>query len=117
MKLFDAEFRFMGLLWREEPLTSTELSKLCEKEFGWKKATTYSMIKKLQERNIIKNEKAVVSSIAKREEVQQYESDALLKRAFDDSVPAFLNSFLKGRTITQEEAESLKMMIEEAIES
>ena len=75
LKLFDAEYKFMDIIWELEPINSTELTKVCRKKLGWKKSTTYTMIRKLSERSILKNENATVPALLKREEVQKYESE------------------------------------------
>ena len=114
VKLFDAEYRFMDLLWELGPINSTELVKICLKEVGWKKSTTYSMIKRLSERGIVKNEKAVVAALATREQVQKYESEAVLEKAFDGSLPLFITAFLSDKKLSREEAAEIVAMIEEA---
>lgn len=114
LKLFDAEYRFMCLLWEHEPVNSTGLVRLCFDRFEWKKSTTYSMIKRLGERGILKNENAVVTALVKKEDVQKYESEALLEKTFDNSLPAFLTAFLRDKKLSESEAERLKKMIEEA---
>lgn len=113
-KLFDAEFKFVNIIWDLEPVNSTELSKICLQRLGWKKPTTYNMIRKLEERGILKNEKATVTAIVKREQVQKYESEVLLKKAFDGSLPVFLATFLKDKKLSKQEADKIKKMIEEA---
>lgn len=113
-KLFDAEFKFISIIWEHEPVNSTELSKICLQELGWKKSTTYNMIRKLVERDIVQNVNATVSSLVKREQVQKYESEVLLEKAFDGSLPTFLATFLKDRKLSKAEAEEIKRMIEGA---
>ncbi len=113
-KLFDAEYRFMDIIWDLEPINSTKLTQVCLKKLGWKKSTTYTMIRKLSERSILKNERATVTALVKREEIQRYETEALLERSFDNSLPAFLATFLKDKKLTKEEAKELKEMIEGA---
>lgn len=113
-KLFDAEYKFLSLIWEEEPVNSTALVKVCQEKLGWKKPTTYTMIRKLAERGIVKNEQTIVTALVKREQVQQYESEALVEKAFDNSLPAFVASFLRNKTLTKHEADELKRMIEEA---
>jgi len=112
LKLFDAEYKFMSIIWEREPVNSTELSKICEKELGWKKPTTYSMIKKLSERGIVQNEKATVTTLIARESVQKYEADVFIDRVFDGSMPSFITSFLKGKTLSEDEAQKIKAMID-----
>ncbi|HHV13872.1 MAG TPA: BlaI/MecI/CopY family transcriptional regulator [Clostridiales bacterium] len=114
LKIFDAEYRFMSIVWEKEPVNSTELVRLCQSEFGWKKSTTYSVIKRLSERGVLKNENAVVTSLVKRIQVQRYESEQLLEKAFDNSLPSFVAAFLQNKRLTQSEAEQIKKMIEEA---
>lgn len=114
LKLFDAEYRFMCVLWEHEPVNSTELVRLCLDHFKWKKSTTYSMIKRLGERGVLKNENAIVTALVKKEDVQKYESEVLLEKAFDNSLPMFLTAFLRDKKLSKNEAEKLKKMIEEA---
>ncbi|MNO37798.1 Penicillinase repressor [compost metagenome] len=113
-KLFDAEYKFVSLIWENEPVNSTELVKLCHGKLGWKKSTTYTVLRKLCERGILQNENAVVSALIKREDAQRYESEALLDKAFDGSLPKFLTAFLGNRQLSPKEAEQLKRIIEEA---
>ena len=94
---------------------STELSKICFQKLGWKKSTTYTMIRKLSQRGILKNEKTIVTSLVKREEIQKYESEELIEKSFDNSLPAFLATFLEGKKLSKKEAEEIKKMIEEAV--
>jgi predicted transcriptional regulator len=113
-KLFDAEYKFLTIIWDMEPVNSTELSKICVEKLGWKKSTTYNMIRKLVERGVLKNEDAIVYSLVKREDVQKYESRTLLEKSFHGSLPSFLSAFLKDKKLTKEEALEIKKMIEEA---
>ena len=113
-KLFDAEYNFVSLIWDNEPVNSTELVRLCLEKLGWKKSTTYTVLRKLCERGILQNQNAVVTALIKREEAQKYESEALIEKAFDGSLPQFLTAFLGEKKITKKEAEELKRIIEEA---
>ncbi|SMB85814.1 Predicted transcriptional regulator [Desulfonispora thiosulfatigenes DSM 11270] len=114
LKLFDAEYKFLDIIWEVEPINSTELSKIASQKLGWKKSTTYTMIRKLCERGILQNENATVTSLVKREEIQRHESENLLEKIFDDSLPAFLAAFLKDKKISAKEAREIKEMIEDA---
>ncbi|MGI6648968.1 MAG: BlaI/MecI/CopY family transcriptional regulator [Bacillota bacterium] len=113
-KLFDAEYKFVSLIWDNEPINSTELVRLCADKLGWKKSTTYTVLKKLCERGILQNKEAMVTALVKREDVQRYESRAVLEKAFDGSLPKFLTAFLDNRKLSIQEAEELKRIIEEA---
>ena len=112
LKLFDAEYKFMSIVWAHEPVNSTELTRLCEKELGWKKPTTYTMIKKLCERGIMQNEKATVTTLIEREAVQKYEADVFVDKVFDGSVPSFIASYLQDKTLSEEEARVIKSMVD-----
>lgn len=113
-KLFDAEYKFMCIIWDNEPINSTELSKISLKLLGWKKPTTYTMLRKLSEKELIKNENATVTALVKREQVQKYESEQIIEKNFDGSLPTFLATFLDNKKITEKEAAELKRIIEEA---
>ncbi len=113
-KLYEAEYKFMDIIWKHEPVNSTELTKLCFQLLGWKKSTTYTMIKKLSERGILNSQHATVTALIRREQVQKYESEILMEKAFNNNLPAFLAAFLKDRKISKQEAEDIKKMIEEA---
>ncbi|PHV69364.1 BlaI/MecI/CopY family transcriptional regulator [Sporanaerobium hydrogeniformans] len=115
-KLFDAEYKFLSIIWELEPINSTELCKVCLERLGWKKATTYTMLRKLASRDFLKNEQAIVTTLVKREKVQRYESEALLEKAFDNSLPSFIAAFLKDRKLSKEEAEKIERLIREATE-
>jgi predicted transcriptional regulator len=114
IKIFDAEYRFMCLVWEKEPISSPELVKLCADRFGWKKSTTYTVIKRLSERGALKNENTVVTSRVSRLQVQKFESEQLLEKTFDNSLPSFITAFLQDKKVSREEAEQIKRMIEEA---
>ena len=115
-KVFESEYRFLCILWEHEPVSSPELVKLCNQEFGWKKSTTYTVIKKLADKGIIRNKNTIVESLVSKEEVDRQASDELLERTCQGNVPAFLAAFLKDRKLSKEEAERIKKMIEDASE-
>ena len=116
-KLFDAEYRLMDLVWSLEPVNSTALARRCEESFGWKKSTAFNLIRKLAERGFLRNDRATVTALVKREQVRQYESAAVVERGFGGSLPAFVAAFLKGNRLSQEEAEELRKLIAESEES
>jgi len=113
LKLCDSDLRFMTIIWDNEPVTSPRLVELCFEKFGWKKSTTYTMIKKLSEKGFAKNENAVVSSLIPKAEVQSYESERIVEQAFEGSLPKFLVAFFDGKTISEKEAAELKRLIDE----
>lgn len=111
-KVFESEYRFCCIVWDNEPVNSTELVKLCKEKLGWAKATTYTVIKRLSERGIIKSENATVTTLYTREEVQSSEVEELIERTFDGSLPEFFAAFVKGRSLSAEEAEKLHRLID-----
>lgn len=113
-KLFDAEYKFMEIIWEHEPVNSTELVRLSLDTLGWKKSTTYTVLRKLCERGMLSNDNAIVTAIVKREDAQRNESRTLMDKAFNGSLPQFLTAFLGGNKISQQEADELKRIIEEA---
>ena len=112
-KIFESEYRFCLILWEHEPIKSTELAKLCEAELGWKKATTYTVIKRLSERNVIKSENAVITSLVSKEEVQTAEIDDMVDRTFSGSIPDFLAAFSKSRKLSKKEINEIQRLIDE----
>ena len=113
-KLYDAEYRLMDLVWSLEPVNSTALSRMCLERFGWKKSTSFNLIRKLLERGFLRNEQATVTAQIKREQVRRYESTAVVDKSFGGSLPAFVAAFLQEKRLTEAEAEELRRMIEEA---
>lgn len=110
-KIFDSELRFCEILWERQPVKSSELVQLCAQRLGWKKSTTYTVIKRLTERGVVQTENAVVTAQVSRDEVQRAESRAFVERNFSGSLPSFLNAFVGGRGLSAEEADELRRMI------
>lgn len=113
LRLCDSEYRFMMLVWDSEPVKSGDLVKISKDRLGWKKSTTYTVIKKLSERGFIKNEDTVVTALVSKEECQAVESDYFMERTFEGSLPGFVAAFLGGKTISAKEAEEIKRLIDE----
>ncbi len=111
-RLCESDYRFMQVIWDNEPTGSMELVKLCAERLGWKKSTTFTMIRKLSERGLIKNENSVVTALIGRDETQKKESSLFIEQTFGGSLPIFLASFFGGRKISEEEAEELKKLID-----
>ncbi len=115
-KLFDAEMKFMDIVWQQEPLTTRQLTQACEGRLGWKRTTTYTVLKKLSDRGIVQNVDSVVTSLVKREQVQRYESEAVIDRSFGGSLPSFVAAFMSGRGISEEEAAEIRKLIDQCRE-
>ena len=111
-KVFESEYRFCLILWEHEPIKSSELVNLCREQLGWKPTTTYTVIKRLSQRGVLKNENTIVSSLISKDEVQAAELNDLVERTFEGSLPAFIAAFTKRRTLTPEEADAIRRMIE-----
>ena len=112
LRLAEGEYRFARIVWDNEPIPSGKLVELSQKELGWKKSTTYTVLKKLVERGVLRNENAVVSAVIPREDILREESRAVVDRAFDGSLPSFLAHFMGGRTLSDQEADELKAVID-----
>lgn len=112
LRLAEGEYRFACIVWDHEPLPSGKLVELSREQLGWKKSTTYTVLKKLVDRGILRNENAVVTAAVPKEAVLREESRAVVDRAFDGSLPSFLAHFMGGRTISDEEADELKAIID-----
>ena len=112
LRLAEGEYRFARIVWENEPLPSGKLVELSQKELGWKKSTTYTVLKKLVERGILRNENAVVTAAVPKEDILREESRAVVDRAFEGSLPSFLAHFMGGKTISNAEADELKALID-----
>ena len=111
-KIFESEYRFCMILWEHEPVPSGELVRLCRERLGWKPTTTYTVIRRLSERGVLKNENAVVTSLVSREEAQAAELDELMETRFGGSVPAFLAAFSRRGRLSDAELDELQRMID-----
>lgn len=111
-KLAESEYRFMQVVWDNEPIESGQLVKLCAEKFDWKKSTTYTVLRRIQEKGLLKNENTIVTAIVPKGKVQAYESQHFIDRTFEGSLPQFLTSFLGGKTISPQKAEEIKRLID-----
>ena len=111
-KVFESEYRFCLILWENEPIKSSELVSLCKEKLGWKPTTTYTVIKRLSERGVVKNENTVVSSLVSKDEIQEAEIDEMVEKTFEGSVPAFLAAFTKKRNLSEKEIAEIRKMID-----
>ncbi len=111
-KVFESEYRFCLILWEHEPIKSSELVALCKEQLGWKPTTTYTVIKRLSERGVLKNENTVVTSLVSKEEVQAAEIHEMVQKTFEGSLPAFIAAFTKHQTLSDAEIDSIRQMID-----
>ena len=112
-KLGVVEARFADLIWENEPLSSGALVRLCEEELGWKKSTTYTVLKKLCQRGIFRNEGGAVTSLISREDFFSAQSRRFVEESFDGSLPAFIAAFAAGKRLTAREIAEIRKMIDE----
>lgn len=112
----ESEYRFMEILWEEEPVSSMELVRLCGERLNWKKSTTYTVIRKLSEKQIVSSENTIVRTLVSRNCIQRQESNHILNRKFGGSLPSFITAYLQDKKLTKEEAERLQKLIQDATE-
>jgi len=111
-KVFESEYRFCLILWEHEPVKSSELVQLCKEQLGWKPTTTYTVIKRLSERGVLKNESTIVSALVTKDEVQAAEIEELVEKKFEGSLPAFVAAFTKHQRFSKEEIDEVQAMID-----
>ena len=111
-KIFESEYRFCLILWEHEPVNSTKLVELCKNQLGWSKATTYTVIRRLSERGVLKNKNATVTSLISKEQAQASRLEEMVEETFEGSVPAFIAAFSKSKRLTKQEADQLRQLID-----
>lgn len=111
-KIFESEYRFCLILWENEPIASMKLAALCKERLGWSKTTTFTVIKRLSERGVVKNENATVRALITKEQAQVAEIDEIMEKRFEGSLLAFLAAFAKSRHLSDAEIEALRSIIE-----
>ena len=111
-KVFESEYRFFLILWENEPVKSSKLVELCKEQLGWKPTTTYTVIKRLSERGVLKNENTMVTSLVSKEEVQAAELNEMVEKTFEGSLPAFIAAFTKYQKISDAEIDAVQQMID-----
>ena len=112
-KVHEGEYRFCLILWENEPIQSAKLAKLCNERLGWSRTTTYTIIRRLTDRGIVRSENAIVSSVVKKEEVQLSEMNELMEKTFEGSLPAFIAAFARRQKLSEEDVEALRRLIDQ----
>lgn len=112
LELGTIQERFADIVWAKEPLGSGELVKICEKELNWKKATTYTVLRKLCEKGLLKNENGVVSSLISKEEFYSAKSEQIIEESYEGSLPTFVAAFISRKNLTAKEADEIQKMID-----
>ena len=112
MKLGLVESHFADIVWKNEPIHSRDLVKICEKELNWKKSTTYTVLRKLCERRLFQNQDGIVSALISKAEFYAIQSEKFVEETFEGSFPAFLNAFSSRKKLTAEEIAQVRQMID-----
>ena len=111
-KIFESEYRFCLLLWENEPINSTKLVALCKEQLGWSKATTYTVIRRLSERGVVRNENTMVSTLVSKEDAQKSRLEEMVEETFQGSSPAFIAAFSASKKLSQEDVDQLQALID-----
>lgn len=111
IELGDVQATFADIIWSNEPIGSGELVKICEKELNWKKPTTYTVLRKLCEKGLFKNEDGVVTSLISKEEFNASKSEKFVEDTYEGSLPAFIAAFMSQKKISKNEIEEIQKMI------
>jgi predicted transcriptional regulator len=112
IKIFDAEYKFMNIIWGHSPISSTQLVKLANEELGWKKSTTYTVVRRLCERGVLVNEKTVVTALVTREQVMRAESEEHIGKVYEGSLKLFFTTFLQKEKLNSDEINELKKIVD-----
>lgn len=111
-KIHESEYRFCLIMWEYEPITAVELVKLCQEQLGWKRTTTYTVIKRLGERRVLQNQDGIITSLISKDDAQSFEIDELVEKKFEGSLPAFIAAFTKRKDLSDRELDEVQQMID-----
>ena len=111
-KIFESEYRFCQILWQVGEVSAAELARICQERLGWKRTTTYTVIKRLGERGVLENSGGTVKALVTREEAQASEIGEMLEKKFDGSLPMFVTAFARYQNLSDRELEQIRDMIE-----
>ena len=111
-KIFESEYRFCLILWEHEPISASSLAKLCLEQLGWKRTTTYTVIKRLAERGVLSNDNSMVVSLITKEQVQASDICELVDKRFGGSVPTFIAAFAKHQDLSDADLDEMQRMID-----
>ena len=111
-KIFDSEYRFCEILWEHEPVSSSELVRLCREKLDWKKSTTYTVIRRLSERGVVQSRDAIVTSLVSRQEALSAQSAQVVEKSFAGSLPDFIAAFTRKKKLSRQEIAEIRRMID-----
>lgn len=113
VRIAEVEYKFVELIWENEPIASGELVRLCEKELNWKKSTTYTVLRRLCDRGILMNDNAIVTSLISKEEYVGLCSEQFVEDTFEGSLPQFLAAFMKRKKLNKKQINEIQQMIDD----
>ena len=113
-KIFEKEYRFCLILWEHEPISRADLAKICEEQLGWKTTTTYTVVKRLCDRGVLRNDNSLISALVSKDEAQSAEIDGFVEEKFEGSLPAFFAAFTKKQKFSDNDLDELQAMIDRA---
>lgn len=108
----DLEFKFAQLIWNNEPIKSGELITLCAKRFGWKKSTTYTVLKRLCDKGLFENNNGIVKSLISENDYFGLESERAVNNLFNGSLPMFISSFTQRQRLSEKDIEEIKRILD-----
>ena len=111
-KIHEGEYRFCLIMWEHQPIKAVDLAKLCQEKLAWKRTTTYTIIKRLGERGILKLENGVVTALISKEEAEAAEIETLVESKFGGSLPAFVAAFTKHQDMSEQDLDEVQQMID-----
>ena len=111
-KIFESEYRFCLILWENEPVSSGKLVQLAKEALGWSKATTYTVIRRLTDRGVVKSENTIVTSLISKEDAQKARFEEMMEETFEGSMPAFIAAFSRSKRLSKQEVDKLKALID-----
>ena len=111
-KIHEGEYRFCLIMWEHQPIRAVELAKLCQEKLDWKRTTTYTIIKRLGDRGVLKLENGIVTALISKEEAEAAEIDTFVESKFGGSLPAFVAAFTKRRDVTEQDLDEMQRMID-----
>ena len=112
-RLGTVESQFADIIWKNAPLSSRDLVKLCQQQLEWKKSTTYTVLKKLCDRGIFQNEDGIVSPLVSRQEFHARQSQRFVEETFQGSLPAFISAFASGKKLSPQDVSDIRRMLDE----
>ncbi len=110
-KVFESEYRFCLVLWETEPITCSKIAVICKERLGWSRTTTYTVIKRLEERGFLKKDGSTVTSLYSKEQIQISEMEEMIEKRFEGSLPSFIAAFAKKQKLSQKDYDDLKRIL------